>query len=199
MRRGGAYAGAVAFLAANAQRMVLTLSAVEMIASFSVPLSCIFAYNTPINGCDINDFTSGQCSPNCQRALQRVETNIRASCDTTDSQPNSLIREAQRGNLVNALYLANTFVDNGDLNRHYCFAFVKNVFQYACIHSHNVDHYTDVYLDNDTDNATNDTDDTDDSQLDVDRFKLEYRDRVTNEYENKLHRVNFFARNHHGC
>lgn len=103
MRWVGAYASAMAFLAANAQSMVLTLSAVEMITSFAVPLSCIFAYNTPINGCDISDFTSGQCSPNCQRALQRVETNIRASCDTVDAQPNSLIWEAQRGNLVNAL------------------------------------------------------------------------------------------------
>lgn len=103
MRWVGAYVGAMTCLAANAQGMVLTLSAVEMITSFAVPLSCIFAYNTPINGCEVGDFTSGQCSSNCQRALQRVETNIRASCDTVDAQPNSLIWEAQRGNLVNAL------------------------------------------------------------------------------------------------
>ncbi|OAA78793.1 hypothetical protein LEL_02279 [Akanthomyces lecanii RCEF 1005] len=196
MRWVGAYASAMAFLAANAQSMVLTLSAVEMITSFAVPLSCIFAYNTPINGCDISDFTSGQCSPNCQRALQRVEINIRASCDTVDAQPNSLIWEAQRGNLVNALSSADALIDICELNHCHCFAFLEYVFRDAFLHSHDVDDYTDVYIDDDTDNDTNDTND---GQLDTDRFKLEYGDRFTNGHGNKLCRVNFFARNHHAC
>ncbi|KAJ3482020.1 hypothetical protein NLG97_g7679 [Lecanicillium saksenae] len=103
MRRTSAYVGAVAGLAAHAQGQLLTLSAVEMITSFAVPLSCIFAYNTPLSGCEIGDFTNGRCSANCQRGLQRVQANIRASCDTVEARPNSLIWEAQRGNLVNAL------------------------------------------------------------------------------------------------
>ncbi|PQK08142.1 hypothetical protein BB8028_0001g02210 [Beauveria bassiana] len=103
MRRTDASLAAMAFLAASVQGTALTLSTVEMITSYAVPLSCIFAYNTPISGCETSDFTSGRCSQGCQRGLLRVQTNIQASCTTVDPQPNSLIWEAQKENLVNAL------------------------------------------------------------------------------------------------
>ncbi|TQV91895.1 hypothetical protein IF1G_09480 [Cordyceps javanica] len=103
MRRTGAYVGAVAFMVVGVHGTAMTLSAIETVGSFAVPLSCIFAYNTPILGCETSDLSAGQCSSRCQRGLLRVQNNIRASCDTVDAQPPSLIWQAQRGNLVNAL------------------------------------------------------------------------------------------------
>ncbi|XWW98008.1 hypothetical protein V2A60_006004 [Cordyceps javanica] len=65
MRRTGAYVGAVAFMVVGVHGTAMTLSAIETVGSFAVPLSCIFAYNTPILGCETSDLSAGQCSSRC--------------------------------------------------------------------------------------------------------------------------------------
>ena len=88
--------------AGTASGAISTLSNFQMISSLSVPLSCILAYNTPIRGCSLRDFTNKSCSPDCQRSLAGAQSNIQGSCNLVDVGPDTLLHQAQKGRLVDA-------------------------------------------------------------------------------------------------
>ncbi|KAK5994520.1 hypothetical protein PT974_04998 [Cladobotryum mycophilum] len=82
----------------------LTLSNFEALASLSLPLNCVFAYNTPIRGCDVNDFMEESiCSPRCRQGLQSVQINVMSSCTGISVMRDTLLLDAQQGRLVNVL------------------------------------------------------------------------------------------------
>ncbi|OAA48867.1 hypothetical protein BBO_01912 [Beauveria brongniartii RCEF 3172] len=177
MRRTDASLAAMALLAASVQGTILTLSTVEMITSFAVPLSCIFAYNTPISGCETSDFTSGRCSPGCQRELLRVQTNIQASCKGKSGECALQPRAATSKYNSYAVVSGDVIKDFGTLHHCYRFRLLYHVFENAVIHSNDVLSHTDDHTDDHTNNHTDDNtddyvDNTAHSQLDVDRVQL---------------------------
>ncbi|KAI6368300.1 hypothetical protein MCOR25_004706 [Pyricularia grisea] len=84
---------------------VLTLASFQSIASSSVPLGCILAYNnTRLSGCKRSDFQSGTgCSASCQRSIQSVEATLQLVCGDVDVPSGSVLASAINGNLVNTL------------------------------------------------------------------------------------------------
>ena len=83
---------------------LITLSEVEIITAIAAPIGCVLAYNTPIFACDVQDFTgSNSCSVQCERALEAVQENIQGSCSQIMVPKDSLMYQAQHGNLVKAL------------------------------------------------------------------------------------------------
>ncbi|TLD31621.1 hypothetical protein PspLS_02046 [Pyricularia sp. CBS 133598] len=86
---------------------VLTLASFQSIASSSVPLGCILAYNnTRLSGCKRSDFRSGTgCSASCQRSIQSVEATLQLVCGGGDDNvpSGSVLASAMEGNLVNTL------------------------------------------------------------------------------------------------
>ena len=83
---------------------LITLSEVEIITAIAAPIGCILAYNTPIFACDVQDFTGqNSCSVQCERALEAVQENIQGSCSQIMVPKDSLMYQAQHGNLVKAL------------------------------------------------------------------------------------------------
>lgn len=86
---------------------VLTLASFQSIASSSVPLGCILAYNnTRLSGCKRSDFRSGTgCSASCQRSIQSVEATLQLVCGggDVDVPSGSVLASAMEGNLVNTL------------------------------------------------------------------------------------------------
>ncbi|KAL3956005.1 hypothetical protein ACCO45_008851 [Purpureocillium lilacinum] len=74
----------VVFLAGTASGTVFSLSNFQMLSGGSVPLNCILAYNTPIRGCRIRDFTEKTCSEECRDSLNEVQNNVQASRQHVD-------------------------------------------------------------------------------------------------------------------
>lgn len=92
------------FTSVSTASFLITLSEVEIITAISAPIGCILAYNTPIFACDVQDFTgSNSCSVQCERALEAVQENIQGSCSQIMVPKDSLMYQAQHGNLVKAL------------------------------------------------------------------------------------------------
>lgn len=83
---------------------ILTLSKVETIASVGAPLRCVIAYNTPIVGCNAQELgKDNKCSMQCERALEEVQSNIQRDCQGIAVPRNSLVSQAQQGNLIKVL------------------------------------------------------------------------------------------------
>ncbi|KAJ6439891.1 acyl-CoA dehydrogenase [Purpureocillium lavendulum] len=93
----------VVFLAGAASGTVFTLSNFQMLSSGSVPLGCILAYNTPIRGCRIRDFTEKTCSDECRDSLNEVQSNVQTSCDQISVASGTLLYKAQKGTLTDSL------------------------------------------------------------------------------------------------
>ncbi|KAG5929540.1 hypothetical protein E4U42_005567 [Claviceps africana] len=82
----------------------LTLSNFQAVSTLSLPLECIFAYNTPMRGCGVEDFgKDATCSPSCQQGVVRIQTSIQQSCALVSTGERSLLDEAQNGRLVAAI------------------------------------------------------------------------------------------------
>ncbi|KAG6035152.1 hypothetical protein E4U41_006240 [Claviceps citrina] len=82
----------------------LTLSNFQSVSTLSLPLECVFAYNTPLQGCHVEDFGSaGACSRPCQQGVARTQAGIQRSCAMVSAGDRSLLGEAQGGNLVAVL------------------------------------------------------------------------------------------------
>ncbi|GJN82410.1 hypothetical protein PLIIFM63780_005950 [Purpureocillium lilacinum] len=93
----------VVFLAGTASGTVFSLSNFQMLSGGSVPLNCILAYNTPIRGCRIRDFTEKTCSEECRDSLNEVQNNVQASCDLISASEGTLLSKAQKGTLTDSL------------------------------------------------------------------------------------------------
>ncbi|ATY62425.1 Cation H+ exchanger [Cordyceps militaris] len=189
MRRAVASVVAVAYWATAAESMVLTLSAVEMIASFAVPLSCIFAYNTPLTGCEITDFTSGQCAKG-----ESGECCMQESAATADVNSFAVTTDA--------------FVEFGSFN-HFnisdCYSnFFGNIFRNDDIHGQDINDRPNGYVDDRInpyiDDRVNDyIHNPNHNQLDGASFKLEYRVRYRDGHGVNFYNLKFLARNNHNC
>ncbi|UNI17210.1 hypothetical protein JDV02_003579 [Purpureocillium takamizusanense] len=93
----------VIFLAGTASGTVFSLSNFQMLAGGLVPLNCILAYNTPIRGCRIRDFSEKTCPDECRDSLNEVQTNVQASCDLIGAGEGTLLFKAQKGTLTDSL------------------------------------------------------------------------------------------------
>ncbi|KAL8371297.1 hypothetical protein RB595_001231 [Gaeumannomyces hyphopodioides] len=83
----------------------LTLSDFQSIASSSVPLGCILAYNnSPLTGCSQSDFTAGSgCASRCVRSLGLVQSTLQVVCADAPVPTGSVLRAALQGSLVDTL------------------------------------------------------------------------------------------------
>lgn len=94
----------IVLTAGYASALSFTLSNFQLISSFSIPLNCIFAYNTPLYHCKISDFTMGNtCSDRCKVSIEKAERNIQASCQSVDASRHTLLYESQKGELLGVL------------------------------------------------------------------------------------------------
>ncbi|XP_044718892.1 uncharacterized protein HRG_07457 [Hirsutella rhossiliensis] len=80
---------------------MLTLSSLETISS--APLTCTLAYNAPIQGCSLGDFSKKTCSRSCLQSIDGIQATIQTICGSTKASQNSLLSRAQKGGLVDAL------------------------------------------------------------------------------------------------
>lgn len=95
---------AVLLLTGSACGQQFTLSQFQKLTSLTLPLGCVSAYNTPIRGCESSDFGNGNtCSRSCRKGVRRVQKNIQASCPNVDPMSNTLLLDAQSGELVDTL------------------------------------------------------------------------------------------------
>ncbi|KAF5130414.1 hypothetical protein E5D57_006752 [Metarhizium anisopliae] len=84
----------------------------------SLPLECAFAYNTPLQGCSMEDFGEGKmCSSTCIDNILAVETKIQDSCALARTGSNSLLDQAQQGRLTH--YQAKAIVN------HVCYTYTE--------------------------------------------------------------------------
>ncbi|KAI1465002.1 uncharacterized protein F4812DRAFT_462322 [Daldinia caldariorum] len=82
----------------------VNLSQFQLIISNSISKSCIRAYQTEIEGCNVKDFTSGkQCSAPCVKGLQQEEDLIQEACGDLNISHRSLLGIALSGDLVDTL------------------------------------------------------------------------------------------------
>ncbi|GAO17551.1 uncharacterized protein UV8b_07854 [Ustilaginoidea virens] len=99
----------LALLAPHASGFFLTLSNFQPVSAASLPLECVFAYNTPMRGCGARDFAGGGggggggCSPMCRGAVATTQAGIQEACALVSAGAGSLLGRAQSGNLVAAL------------------------------------------------------------------------------------------------
>ncbi|KAG5986172.1 hypothetical protein E4U43_005630 [Claviceps pusilla] len=99
----GALSGGL-LLSRGVSGFYLTLSNFQPVSTLSLPLKCIFAYNTPLQGCVLEDFGHGAfCSSSCQHRVVRIQTSIQKSCAMVSTGTRSLLGEAQNGRLVAAI------------------------------------------------------------------------------------------------
>ncbi|KAG6004372.1 hypothetical protein E4U21_001135 [Claviceps maximensis] len=91
-------------LGRQASGFYLTLSNFQSVSTLSLPLECIFAYNTPMQGCVVGDFgKSAICSSACLQGVVRIQSSIQESCAMVRTGARSLLDEAQNGHLVAAI------------------------------------------------------------------------------------------------
>jgi len=108
---------AVLFLAPVAS--AISLSNFQLITSSAIPLSCILAYNEPLAGCSVGDFTSGRqlagCSSSCRTGIRSTQLTLRAACVDVLAPPGSVLGEALLGdgNLVPFLCGSSTITPPG--------------------------------------------------------------------------------------
>lgn len=85
----------------------MSLSNFQLITSTSVPLSCILAYNQPLVGCTMGDFTQGgpgaTCSQECQRGILSTQSTLQLVCQQSGAPANSVLGQALLGNLISFL------------------------------------------------------------------------------------------------
>ncbi|KAL7955573.1 hypothetical protein V8C34DRAFT_307369 [Trichoderma compactum] len=91
------------FLAGAASGTSLSLSNFQSLTS-SVSVQCLYAYNLPIRGCSLSDFTGGTtCSESCIAGLQAVQFSVQGLCTNINAAPNSLIVEVKEGHILDVL------------------------------------------------------------------------------------------------
>ncbi|TPX09445.1 uncharacterized protein E0L32_009333 [Thyridium curvatum] len=94
--------GCLLLLASTAS--ALSLSNFQLIASSSVPLGCILAYNQPLEECSASDFAGGnQCSRSCQRSILKTQRTLQGVCVDVSAPTNTVLGQALKGNLLNVL------------------------------------------------------------------------------------------------
>ncbi|KAI2782879.1 hypothetical protein F4815DRAFT_442866 [Daldinia loculata] len=93
-----------ALLAMVSTSSAVNLSQFQLIISNSIPKSCIRAYQTEIEGCNIKDFTGGkQCSASCVKGVQEVQDLIQEACGDLNISHKSLLGIVLSGDLVDTL------------------------------------------------------------------------------------------------
>ncbi|KAL7904246.1 hypothetical protein GGI35DRAFT_463714 [Trichoderma velutinum] len=96
------------FLAGAASGTFLTLSNFQTLTS-SVSVQCLYAYNLPIRGCSLSDFTGGAtCSESCIAGLQAVQFSVRGLCTHINAASNSLLVEVKEGHILDVLCKSDT-------------------------------------------------------------------------------------------
>ncbi|KAL6692970.1 hypothetical protein J3F84DRAFT_350962 [Trichoderma pleuroticola] len=91
------------FLAGAASAHLLTLSNFQSLTS-SVSVQCLYAYNLPIRGCSLSDFTGGAtCSESCIAGLQAVQFSVQGLCTNINAASYSLIVEVKEGHILDVL------------------------------------------------------------------------------------------------
>ncbi|PFH57590.1 hypothetical protein XA68_14812 [Ophiocordyceps unilateralis] len=90
----------VLLLAGSASAAVVALSGLGQTAQQPGSSGCLQAYNAPIAGCTVGDFTSKACSPQCLQGVASSQTNIQASCAAADVGGNAILSQALQGSLV---------------------------------------------------------------------------------------------------
>ncbi|KAI0851797.1 hypothetical protein F5Y00DRAFT_217433 [Daldinia vernicosa] len=93
-----------ALLAIVSTSSAVNLSQFQLIISNSIPKSCIRAYQTEIEGCNVKDFTGGsQCSTSCVKGVQQVQDLIQDACGDLNISHKSLLGIVLSGDLVDTL------------------------------------------------------------------------------------------------
>ncbi|KAL6802694.1 hypothetical protein GGI42DRAFT_324977 [Trichoderma sp. SZMC 28013] len=91
------------FLAGAVSGTSLSLSNFQSLTS-SVSVQCLYAYNLPIRGCSLSDFTGGAtCSEGCIAGLEAVQFSVQGLCTNINAASNSLIVEVKEGHILDVL------------------------------------------------------------------------------------------------
>ncbi|KAK0388326.1 hypothetical protein NLU13_4571 [Sarocladium strictum] len=94
----------LALLASAASARTISLSSFELISSIFITPACLDAYNTPLEGCELQDFLLGRkCSQACIAGLQTIEATIQQACNTANPRPGTLLSRTKAGELVVAV------------------------------------------------------------------------------------------------
>ncbi|KAK4189538.1 hypothetical protein QBC35DRAFT_513961 [Podospora australis] len=82
----------------------LSLNNFQVVTSSAIPISCILAYNSQIQGCRHTDFKRGsQCSAACVNGLVKVQSTLQDVCGDIRVDIASVLAQALQGNLVQLL------------------------------------------------------------------------------------------------
>ncbi len=104
IRRTRAAALVACLLLAASPASAISLSNFQLITSSSVPLGCILAYNQPLDGCAMADFTAGeQCSQACQAGIASTQQTLQGVCGEVDAPAGSVLEAALLGTLASML------------------------------------------------------------------------------------------------
>ena len=82
----------------------LSLANIQPLHYTTLPLSCVLAYNSPVFGCVMEDFSYGTtCSPNCLQGLAKIQYIIQSVCSSVDVSPTGVLGRALSGTLISIL------------------------------------------------------------------------------------------------
>ncbi|KAL2206159.1 hypothetical protein CC79DRAFT_854134 [Sarocladium strictum] len=105
----------IALLASAVSARTISLSSFELISSIFISPACLDAYNTPLQGCELQDFLLGrECSQTCITNLRRIEATIQDACSAANPRPGTLLSRTKGGELVTALCGAPAADDDGE-------------------------------------------------------------------------------------